>query len=161
MTIIIVSVILAVCLGIVFFVSNQEKTHEYYCDKFMLTVDDKQYDLSEVVMDLTSVSELLPITNDQLFILGRIDENTNALMIYDFKKDAITFSMRGTTMCWIQDEYDSVRYLMDNVVYNLEGNIIYQPDETHRIQMIEYVDRDFCVTIVDLEHQNPEQVWVE
>lgn len=158
----IIVVILALLgAGVLFFCKGQNKTHEYFCDKFMLTVDDKQYNLKEVVQDLSSVSELLPITNNQLFILGRIDENTNALIIYDFKKDAIVYSIRGTTMCWIQDDFDSVRYLKEDVVYDLDENVIYQPDAEHTINMIEYIDADFCVTIADLEHQNPEQVWVE
>jgi len=158
---IIVIVLVLVFVCVLGWGKGQNKEHEYFCDKLMLTVDDKQYDLAEVVPDMISVSELLPITNNHLFILGRIDENTNALIIYDFKKDAIVFSRRGTTMCWIQDDYDSVRYLMDNVVYDLDENIIYQPDTEHIVNMIEYVDKDFCVTIVDLERQNPEQVWVE
>lgn len=158
---IIVVIALLLCAGVFIFINGQDKTHEYFCDKFMLTVDDKQYDLTGVEPDLSSVSALQPITNRYLFILGRIDESNNMLLVYDFKKDEFVFHERGVTMCWIQEEYDSVRYLKEDVVYDLDGNVIYQPDADHTINMIEYVEKDFCVTIADSEHQNPEQVWVE
>lgn len=155
-------VIIAVLLCFVlFFITKQNKPPEYFCDKFMLTVDDQQYDLLETEPELSSVSALQQITNRHLFILGRIDESNNMLLIYDFKKNEFIFQDKGITMCWIQDDFDSVRYLKEDVVYDLEGSVIYQPDAEHTINMIEYVDKDFCVTIADLEHQNPEQVWVE
>lgn len=137
------------------------EVHEYFCDKFMLTVDGKQIDLKTIEPDLSSVSALQQITNKQLFVLGRIDESRNLLLVYDFEKQEIVFKDQGVTMCWVQNDYASARFLKDNVVYDLEGNVIYQPDSAHTINMIEYVDKDFVVTIADLEHQNPEQVWVE
>lgn len=159
--ILLATAVIVLLAGVIFFVKQSNKPHEYFCDKFMLTVDDKQYDLTLVEPELSSVSALQPITNQQLFILGRIDENSNMLLIYDFKKDEFVFHEQGITMCWIQDDYDSVRYLKENVVYDLDGNVIYQADSEHTVNMIEYVETDFCVTIADLEHQNPEQVWVE
>lgn len=161
MTIIIVLAIFVVCLAIAFLVSGQEKAHEYFCDKFMLTVDEQQYDLSELEPELSSVSALQQITNRHLFILGRIDENDNMLLVYDFKKDEFIFNDKGITMCWVQDDFDSVRYLKENAVYDLDGNVIYQPDEGNVVSMIEYVDKDFCVTVVDSERQNPQQIWVD
>lgn len=159
--IIAVLVVIVLLAGSVFFIKQSNKPHEYFCDKFMLTVDDKQYDLTIVEPQLSSVSALQPITNNQLFILGRIDESNNMLLVYDFKKDEFVFQERGVTMCWIQDDFESTRYLKDDVVYDLAGNVIYQPDSAHTVNMIEYVETDFCVTIADLEHQNQEQVWVE
>lgn len=156
---IVLAVIILFGTGIFFVQCNKE--HEYFCDKFMLTVDDKQYDLTIVEPELSSVSALQPITNKQLFILGRIDEYRNMLLVYDFIKDEFVFKEHGITMCWIQDDYNSVRYLKENVVYDLSGNVIYQPDSEHIIDMIEYVEKDFLVTIADFEHQNQEQVWVE
>ena len=161
MTIIIVVLLAILCMGAIVLITGQEKNHEYFCDKFMLTVDDKQYDLLEVEPELSSVSALQQITNRHLFILGRIDESNNMLLVYDFKKNEFVFQDKGITMCWIQDDFDSVRYLKEDVVYDLESNVIYQPDADRTINMIEYVDKDFCVTIADMEHQNPEQVWVK
>ena len=161
MTIIIVFAIVAVCFAVIFFISGQEKTHEYYCDKFMLTVDDKQYDLSELEPELSSVSALQQITNRHLFILGRINEKDNMLLVYDFKKDEFVFHEKGMTLCWVQDDFDSARYLKENTVYDLDGNVIYQPDAECAVSMIEYVDKDFCVTVVDSERQNPQQIWVD
>ena len=159
--IIVIAILAVLSVGVIILISGREKQHEYYCDKYMLTVDDKQYDLLEVEPNLSSVSALQPITNRYLFVLGRIDESNNMLLIYDFKKDEFVFHEQGITMCWIQDDFDSVRYLKEDVVYDLEKTVIYQPDADHTINMIEYVDKDFCVTIADMEHQNPEQVWVE
>ena len=159
--IIITTIVILISAGTAFFIVGQDKTHEYYCDKFMLTVDEKQYDLLETEKELSSVSALQPITDRHLFILGRIDESNNMLLVYDFKKDEFIFQDKGITMCWIWDDFESTRYLKEDVVYDLEGNVIYQPDADHTINMIEYVDKDFCVTIADSEHQNPEQVWVE
>ncbi len=144
-----------------FLKGENNKQHQYFCDKFMLTVDDKQINLLEVVPELSSVSQLLPITNNQLHILGRIDENSNALIIYDFKKEEIVFLREGTTMCWIQDDYDSVRYLMNNIVYDLEDNVIYQSEKDNTITMIEYVEKDFKVTVTEPESDTPQEVWVE
>lgn len=143
------------------FFSGEKNQHDYFCDKFMLTVDEKRYDLTLIEPELSSVSALQLISNNQLFILGRIDESCNMLLVYDFEKDEFVFHEQGITMCWIQDEYESARYLKEDVVYDLAGNVIYQPDSAHTVNMIEYVDREFMVTIADLEHQNPEQVWVE
>lgn len=159
--IIVIAILVVLCAGAAILSNGREKQHEYYCDKFMLTVDEEQYDLLEVEPNLSSVSALQPITNRYLFVLGRIDESNNMLLIYDLKKDEFVFYEQGITMCWIQDDFDSVRYLKEDVVYDLAGKVIYQPDTEHTINMIEYVDKDFCVTIANLEHQNPEQVWVE
>ena len=159
--VIILVIVIAVLATIGMKTVQNNQPHQFFCDKFILTVDDKQYDLLEVVNDLSSVSELLPITNDKLFILGRIDEHNNALIIYDFKKEAIVFSKKGTAMCWIQDDYDSVRYLMDNIVYDLNDNVIYQPKEANTITMIEYVESDFKVTLTEPDSDMPQEVWVK
>ena len=152
-----VVVLIGIC-GVI--LKQQNREHQYFCDKFMLTVDDKQYDLKQVEPSLSSVSELLPITKNHLYILGRIDENKNALMIYDFKKDEFVFTEQGSTVCWIQDDYDSVRYLKDNVVYDLLGNVIYDAGEVNLISMIEYVEKDFKVSITDLNRENLQEVWI-
>ena len=69
---------------------KDDVVHEYFCDKFLLTVDGNQYDLTAIIPELSSVSELYPITDDHLYILGRINETYNALMIYDFSKILMT-----------------------------------------------------------------------
>lgn len=143
----------------IFLQKNRE--HQYFCDKFTLTVDDKQFDLKEVDPEISSVSELYPIAGEQLYILGRVDENVNSLMVYDFTEEAFVFAEHGTTMCWVQDKFETVRYLKDNVVYDLDGNIIYRPDESNLISMIEYVVEDFKVTVVDENHENPQEIWIE
>lgn len=135
--------------------------HEYYCDKFLLTVDHKQIDLTAVFPELSSISELYPIADEQLYILGRIDENYNALIIYDFTLKEIIFAEPGTTMCWVQGKFDTVRYLKDNVVYDFDGNVIYEPETDSLINMIEYVIEDFKVTVTDLNYENPEEIWIE
>lgn len=140
---------------------KEEPAHNYFCDKLVLTVDDKQIDLTTIDSKLSSVSELYPITEDHLYILGRIDENYNALMIYDFVSEEIIFSEHGTTMCWVQDKFDTVRYLKDNVVYDMSGTIIYQPEESKRIDTIEYVVEDFKITVTDMNFENPKEIWAE
>lgn len=141
-------------------ISGEDKGHQYFCDKFVLTVDEKQYNLTDIEPEISSVSELLPITNNHLYILGRVDENNNALMIYDFEKDEFVFSEQGSTVCWVQDDYESVRYLKENVVYDLNGNVIYDAGESNLISMIEYVEKDFKVSITDLNHENLQEVWI-
>jgi len=140
---------------------QKNKEHQYFCDKFTLTVDEKQFDLKEIVPEISSVSELYPIAGEQLYILGRVDENVNALMVYDLTKEEFVFAELGTTMCWVQDKFETVRYLKENVVYDLDGNIIYRPDESNRISMIEYVVEDFKVTVVDENNENPQEIWIE
>lgn len=140
---------------------KEEPAHNYFCDKLVLTVDDKQINLTTIDSKLSSVSELYPITEDHLYILGRIDENYNALMIYDFVSEEIIFSEHGTTMCWVQDKFDTVRYLKDNVVYDMSGTIIYQPEESKRIDMIEYVVEDFKIIVTDMNFENPKEIWAE
>ena len=140
---------------------KEEPAHNYFCDKFMLTVDDKQIDLTTIDSKLSSVSELYPITEEHLYILGRIDENYNALMIYDFTTEEIIFSEHGNTMCWVQNKIDTVRYLKDNIVYDLKGNVIYQPEEAKRIDMIEYVVEDFKITVTDMNFENAEEIWIK
>ena len=140
---------------------QKNREHQYFCDKFMLTLDDKQFDLKEIDEELSSVSELYPIAGEQLYILGRVNENENLLMVYDFTEEAFVFAQRGTTMCWVQDKFETVRYLKDNVVYDLAGNVIYQPDESNLISMIEYVVEDFKVTVTDANHENPQEIWIE
>ena len=140
---------------------QKNKEHQYFCDKFTLTVDDKQFDLKEIDPEMSSVSELYPIAGEQLYILGRVDENINSLMVYDFTEEEFVFAEHGTTMCWVQDKYETVRYLKDNVVYDLEGNVIYQPDESNLVSMIEYVVEDFKVTVTDANHENPQEIWIE
>jgi len=140
---------------------KKNKEHQYFCDKFTLTVDDKQFDLKEIDPELSSVSELYPIAGEQLYVMGRVDENVNSLMVYDFGEEAFIFAEHGATMCWVQDKFDTVRYLKDNMVYDLEGNVIFAPDESNLISMIEYVVEDFKVTVTDTNHENPQEIWIE
>lgn len=142
-------------------VAKTGATHEYFCDKFMLTVDGQQIDLTTIDSDLSSVSELYPISGDYLYILGRVNEDYNSLMIYDFNQKEIIFVAHGTTMCWVQDKFETVRYLKDNAVYDLEGNIIYQPSDSRLIDMIEYVVEDFKVTITDSNYETYEEIWIK
>jgi len=138
---------------------GEKEEHQYFCDKFTLTADDKQFDLKEVDPEISSVSELYPIADEQLYILGRVDENVNSLMIYDFKKEEFVFVEHGTTMCWVQGKFDTVRYLKDNVVYDLEGNIIYEGDESFPVTMIEYVEEDFLITVKDMKDNTLIPIW--
>ena len=140
---------------------REEPVHQYYCDTFLLTVDEKQFDLSEFIPELSSVSELYPITDDHLYILGRIDENTNAMFVYDFTADDFALIVEGSTMCWVQNKFETLRYLKDNVVYDYEGNVIFEANDSQLISMIEYVVEDFMVTVTDLNYENPQKIWIE
>ena len=82
-------------------------------------------------------------------------------MIYDFTTEEIIFSEHGNTMCWVQNKIDTIRYLKDNIVYDLKGNVIYQPEEAKRIDMIEYVVEDFKITVTDMNFENPEEIWIK
>ena len=144
-----------------YFEKEPVNEHEYHCDKFLLTVDGNQIDLTTINPELSSVSELYPIADEQLYILGRVNENYNSLMVYDFTKKEIIFSEHGTTMCWVQGKFEAARYLKDNIVYDLDGNIIYQPVDGKLVNMIEYVIDDFMVTVTDLNYENPEEIWIE
>lgn len=139
---------------------KEESSHEYFCDTFLLTVDHKQVDLTTIIPELSSVSELYPITDDHLYILGRIDETTNAMMVYDFVKEDFVIAIQGTTMCWVQNKFETLRYLKDNTVYDYEGNIIFQPEDSKIISMIEYVVEDFLVTVTDMNYENSEEIWL-
>lgn len=137
----------------------EEPAHQYYCDTFLLTVDEKQFDLSEFIPELSSVSELYPITDNHLYILGRIDENTNAMFVYDFTVDDFALIVKGSTMCWVQNKFETLRYLKDNMVYDYEGNVIFEANDSQIISMIEYVVEDFMITVTDLNYENPEEIW--
>ena len=140
---------------------REEPAHQYFCDTFLLTVDEKQFDLSELVPELSSVSELYPISDDHLYILGRIDEDTNAMFVYDFIKEDFSLIVEGSTMCWVQNKFETLRYLKDNVVYDYQGNIIYEAGDSQLISMIEYVVEDFMITVTDMNYENPEEIWME
>ena len=140
---------------------REEPSHQYYCDTFLLTADEKQFDLSKLIPELSSVSELYPITDDHLYILGRIDENTNAMFVYDFTKEDFELIVEGSTMCWVQNKFETLRYLKDNVVYDYEGNVIFEANDSQIISMIEYVVEDFMITVTDLNYENPEDIWFE
>ena len=139
---------------------REEPTHEYFCDNFLLTVDQKQIDLTTIIPELSSVSELYPISDNHLYILGRIDEHTNAMFVYDFVKEDFILATKGTTMCWVQNKFETLRYLKDNTVYDYEDNIIYQPENSKIISMIEYVVEDFLITVTDINYENPEEIWL-
>ena len=139
----------------------EEPVHQYYCDTFLLTVDDKQFDLSELLPELSSVSELYPISDDHLYILGRMDEDTNAMFVYDFLKEDFSLVVEGSTMCWVQNKFETLRYLKDNVVYDYEGNVIYEAGDAQLISMIEYVVEDFMITVTDMNYENPEEIWIK
>ncbi len=139
---------------------REEPAHQYYCDGFLVTVDDKQFDLTTLIPELSSVSELYPISDDHLYILGRIDENTNAMFVYDFVKEDFALAVQGSTMCWVQNKFETLRYLKDNVVYDYEGNVIFEPDDDKIISMIEYVVEDFMITVTDSNYENPEEIWL-
>ena len=138
---------------------REEPAHQYYCDAYLLTVDEKQFDLSEFIPELSSVSELYPITDNHLYILGRIDENTNAMFVYDFTAEDFALIIEGSTMCWVQNKFETLRYLKDNVVYDYEGNVIFEANDSQIISMIEYVVEDFMITVTDLNYENPEEIW--
>ena len=140
---------------------REEPAHQYYCDGFLLTVDEKQFDLTTLIPELSSVSELYPISDDHLYILGRIDENTNAMLVYNFLEEDFALTVTGSTMCWVQNKFETLRYLKDNVVYDYEGNVIFETEDGKVISMIEYVVEDFLITVTDSNYENPEEIWVE
>lgn len=152
--------ILVVLVFVITLILINGKKHEFYCDKYMLTVDDKQYDLLELEPELSSVSELLLIDKNHLFIMGRIDAQRNSLMIYDFKNDAFIFNQQGSALCFTNTNYLSSRYLVNDVVYDLEGNVVYKAPEGHHVYVIEYVEKDLKITISDMNYENLKEVWL-
>lgn len=160
------SVVMLAC-GIVFIVTIivvfclRPRQHEYYCDQFLFHADNKTYDLQERHPDIILVVELLPVTNAQLSVICRVDEHTNLLMIYDFRKKDFVFEEYGTQFAWIQEDYSSVLYLKDNAVYNLNNELVYQVKENERISVIEYIENDFYVTVTDSDYENSNQIYVE
>lgn len=148
------------CLFILTGLKILKPDHEFYCDKFRLTVDDRQLDLKEYDTELSSVSELLLIDPDHLFIMGRVSDTENALMIYDFKNEEIMFNERGTAMCWTDDDYRSCRYQVGDAVYSLTGDKVYEAPRDQHIYMIEYVEKYFKITLSDLQYENLKEVWM-
>ncbi len=152
---------IAFIVGVTVTVCLRTRQHEYYCDKFLFHADSRDIDLQELHPDIISVVELLPVTNEKLTIVCRVDESTNLLMIYDFKNKEFVFEEYGTQFAWIQDDYDSVLYLKDDAVYNLKKDLIYQVNDNEHISVIEYIDKDFYVTITDSNYENLNQIYVE
>ncbi len=151
----IVLLVFIITLCFIIYYMNATKTHEYYCDGFSLHVDKKEIDLKQVNEDITSVFEILPIT-----IMCRVDENTNYLLVYSFKKKDFIFSAYGSLASWVQDDLKSFLYLNKDIVYNMKGEIVYQAPKDKHIEMIEYIGTAFTVTITDLDYSNAIQVQV-
>lgn len=153
----------AVCLAVlgilISFFSPKKKEHQYFCDKYTLNVDDIQIDLLELEPDLSSVSELLMIDPEHLFILGRMDESENLMLIYDFQSAEIIFQGYGTTMCWTNDDYRTARYLKDDVVYDLEGQAVYRPDKNSHVYSIEYVKKYLKIVVSNGDYSEFSEVW--
>lgn len=154
--------VLAVFAGIIMtIIFLVPRSHEYYCDGFLFHADNREYELQELHPDITSVVELLPITKDKLAVVCRVDTESNLLMVYDFKKKDFFFEDYGTQFAWIQDDFNSVLYLKKDIVYDLNGNVIYETAKDKHISVIEYVDTDFMVTETDLNYENSNQIYVE
>ena len=156
------SVILALLIVLVIIIVKAygNRQHKYYCDKFLLTVDNKQIDLQEVAPQIQSVSELLPITNQEIAIVCRIDADTNELLIYSFRKKDFVFQEQGIMFAWVQDDFDSTLYLKEDAVYTLDGTEIYRADTASHIAVMEYIGSEFYVTLADENYENQEQVKV-
>jgi len=148
-------------IAVVYFLFFRTVEHEYYCDNFLLTVDNKQIDLTTVDEKITAVVELLPVTENDLAVVCRVEETTNALMVYNFKKKDFVFHEYGEQMCWVQEKYDTLLYLKDNVVYDKENEVVYRAEEGTRITVIEYIGEDFYVTLTGDAYEYPTQIMVE
>lgn len=135
--------------------------HEYYCDGFILHLDNKQIDLKEQEEGISSVSELLPITNSVLAIVCRIDMDNNYLLIYDFNKKEFLFQSYGMQLAWVQNDKSSVVFLKDDTVYTLDGKEVFKADEKEHISVVEYIDTDLYVTVTDLNYENPQSIHVD
>lgn len=83
------------------------------------------------------------------------------MFVYDFTKEDFELIVEGSTMCWVQNKFETLRYLKDNVVYDYEGNVIFEANDSQIISMIEYVVEDFMITVTDLNYENPEDIWFE
>ena len=47
------------------------------------------------------------------------------------------------------------------MVYDYQGNVIYEAGNSQLISMIEYVVEDFMITVTDMNYENPEEIWME
>ena len=83
------------------------------------------------------------------------------MFVYDFTKEDFAFVAEGTTMCWVQNKFETIRYLKDNIVYDYEGNVIFEAANSQLINMIEYVAEDFMITVTDRNYENPKEIWIE
>ena len=140
---------------------NVQKQHEYYCDKFILHMDKQEIDLKQIDSNILSVVELLPITNDDIAVVCRIDENTNLLSVYNFRKKDFIFQAYGSQMAWIQDKYSSLLYFKDDTVYDTNNEVIFKPDLGKHISIIEYVGEEFMITVVDKSYKNASQIYIK
>lgn len=159
--IIIVIIIMIALLWLISYFIFVQKNHEYYCDKFILHVDSREIDLKQLNPDIISVVELLPITKTNIAIMCRVNEDTNYLMIYNFKKKDFVFSTYGSQMAWVQDDLNSFLFLDNDNVYNMVNEVIYQAPEDKHIEVIEYIGTDFMVTLTDMDYSNPRQIQIK
>lgn len=161
--VILVPIVMAavIILGIFCLYRNLTKEHEYYCDGFLLTVDDRVIDLQERDESITFVVELLPITRNDLAIICRVDENQNKLMVYNFRKKDFIFEEYGIQMAWVQDSYDTLMYLKEDIVYNKDKEQVFEAPVGSHVLLIEYVDTDFKATLTDENYENPTEIWID
>ena len=158
---IIVIMIMIVLLWLISYIFFVQKKHEYYCDKFILHVDSREIDLKQLDPDIISVVELLPITKTNIAIMCRVNEDTNYLMIYDFKKKDFIFSTYGSQMAWVQDDLNSFLFLDNDSVFDMENEVIFKAPEDKHIEVIEYIGTDFMVTLTDMDYSNPRQIQIK
>ena len=160
-TVIIIMLIVVVLLWLISYFVFARKNHEYYCDKFILHVDSREIDLKQLNPGIISVVELLPITKTNIAIMCRVNEDTNYLMIYDFKEKDFKFFTYGSQMAWVQDELNSFLFLNNDSVYNMENEVIFQAPEGKHIEVIEYIGTEFMVTLTDMDYSNASQIQIK
>ena len=82
-------------------------------------------------------------------------------MVYNFKKKYFIFEEYGIQMAWVQDSYDTLMYLKEDIVYNKDKEQVFEAPVGSHVLLIEYVDTDFKATLTDENYENPTEIWID
>ncbi len=141
------------------YIKNIKSTFKYNDTGFEL--NGITYLLKDRDKRITSLKESFLLSKEyaepKILLIGSSDSNESYIGVFDVEKLDYVVDAFGTNIIWKDDPANSLVYIHDNTVCNIQGNAIYEnEDQDYSISSVKFDEEMYTGIVITLKNSNNE-----
>lgn len=142
------------------YINNIKSTFKYNDTGFEL--NGITYLLKDRDKRITSLKESFLLSNEyaepKILLIGSSDGNESYIGVFDVEKLDYVVDAFGTNIIWKDDPANSLVYIQDNTVCNIQGNVIYEnKDQDYSISSVEFDEEMYTGIVITLKNSTNDE----